>query len=85
MAALPLAFYLPATGSTMLSTRGVTPRVQGAMERLFSTSEPHLASWVWIHDMDQDWVPQAIDNLTTYPSPPKATALYSSVYADLVS
>lgn len=79
VAALPLAFYAARHWVHHAKYEGVTPRVQGAMERLFNPSEPYLASWVWIHDVDQDWVPQSIDNLTQYPSPPKATALYYAV------
>jgi ankyrin repeat protein len=88
VAALPLAFYAARHWVHHAKYEGATPRVQGAMERLFNPSEPYLASLVWIHDVDQYWVLHSIDNLKKYPSPPEATALYYAVlcgFSDLAN
>jgi len=76
LAGFPLAFYAARHWVYHARYEGVTPRVQDVMERLFNPNWPYLASWVWIHDADQDGVLRTIDDLTKYPHKPRATALY---------
>lgn len=33
----------------------VANRVRGGLERLFDPDRPHLAAWVWLHDIDNFW------------------------------
>ena len=76
LAGFPLAFYAARHWVYHARYEGVTPRVQDGMERLFNPNWPYLASWVWIHDVDQDGVRRTIGDLTKYPHKPRATALY---------
>jgi len=46
------------------------------MEELFNPTKPYLSAWVWIHDVDDDWLRQSIDSLTQIPSLPREIALY---------
>jgi hypothetical protein len=56
----------------------MAPPIQGAVEQLFNPSEPYLAAWTWIHNVDRD-VARAIGPLTEYPLRLKGTALYYAV------
>ena len=57
----------------------VALRVQDAMEQLFDPSKPYLASWVWIHDVDQHRFQESVDTLMDHPLVPEATVLYYAV------
>jgi ankyrin repeat protein len=83
LATFPLAFYAAQHWFVHAKHEGVSPRVQDAMEQLFNPSKPHLAAWVWIHDVDQGRFRRSIDSLDDHPSPPEATALYYAAICGL--
>jgi ankyrin repeat protein len=72
----PLAFYAAQHWVDHAKFGDVTSRIQDTMERLFNPSEPYLASWVWIHDVDGGQIRESTGSLAKYPTVPKATALY---------
>ena len=71
----PLALYAAQHWVEHAKYEDVGSRVQNAMEELFNPTNPYLASWVWLHDVD-DWNRRSIDDLTELPSQPSGTALY---------
>ena len=75
----PLAFYAAQHWVDHAKHMDVASRFQGAIEQLFNPSNPYLAAWTWIHDMDSRWVREAIDDYEELPTQPKATALYYAV------
>jgi hypothetical protein len=83
LARFSLAFYAAQHWFVHAKHEGVEPRIQDIMEMLFNPSNPYLAAWVWIHDVDRDWDPRSIDALADRPSDPKATALYYAVSCGL--
>ena len=87
LATFPLALYAAQHWFVHATYEGVAPRVQGAMEQLFNPSEPYLAAWVWIHDVDPEWFEfrKLINRLglADHPPPPRATALYYAVSCGL--
>jgi ankyrin repeat protein len=70
----PLAFYAAQHWFDHAKYEDVEPQVQDAMEELFNSTKPYLASWVWIHDVDQDR--KTAGKLPDHPSVPEATSLY---------
>jgi len=74
IAMYPLALYAAQHWFNHAKHEDVSSQVQDAMEQLFDSSKPYLASWVWVHNVDG--VRSSIDDLEDHPSPPKATALY---------
>ena len=72
----PLAFYSARYWVDHAKYEDVASRIQGAMEELFNPSEPYLAAWTWIHDVDSYKVRETIDDLEERPERPNATALY---------
>ena len=68
----PLALYAAQYWVQHARYEDVASRVQTAMEELFNPTKPHLAAWVWIHDVDED----GVHDLTQPPSSPRGTALY---------
>jgi ankyrin repeat protein len=76
LATFPLAFYAAQHWFAHVKYEDVEPRVQDAMEELFNPTKPYLASWVWIHDVDEDEDRKTIDRLPDHPSVPEATSLY---------
>jgi ankyrin repeat protein len=81
LATFPLAFYAAQHWFDHARYEDVEPRVQDAMEGLFNPTKSYLASWVWIHDVDQDR--KTIDTLPDHPSVPEATSLYYAVSCGL--
>jgi ankyrin repeat protein len=81
LATFPLAFYAAQHWFHHAKYEDVELRVEDAMEELFNPSKPYLASWVWIHDVDQ--YRKTIDTLPDHPSVPEATALYYAVSCGL--
>lgn len=79
LATFPLAFYAAQNWVSHAKFDDVTPQVQDVMERFFEPSEPYLAAWAWIHDVDRCWVARSIDDLLERPSRPEVTALYYAV------
>jgi len=76
LATFPLAFYAAHHWVDHAKFDDVEPRIQDTLEQLFNPSKPYLMMWIWIHDMDSDWIRESIDALAEHPSSPKATALY---------
>ena len=77
----PLAFYAAQHWADHAKNEDVGSRIQDAMEQLFDPSNPYLASWTWIHEVDF-WGPgplKTIDTLGERPTRPKSTALYYAV------
>ena len=68
----PLALYAAEHWVEHARYEDVASRVQTAMEELFNPTKPHLAAWVWIHDVDEN----GVHDLTQPPSSPRGTALY---------
>jgi hypothetical protein len=68
----PLALYAAKYWVQHARYEDVASRVQTAMEELFNPTKPHLAAWVWIHDVDE----HGVHDLTQPPSSPRGTALY---------
>ena len=53
--------------------RNVSSHIEEVMERLFDPAKPHFAAWVWLHDIDHDWIePMSSIN----PTRPEAVPLY---------
>jgi hypothetical protein len=63
----PLALYAAEHWVEHARYEDVASRVQTAMEELFNPTKPHLAAWVWIHDVDD----HGVHDLTQPPSPPR--------------
>ena len=74
----PLALYAAEHWVEHAKFEDVALRFQDDMERLFNPSNPYLAAWVRIFDVDHEGHVGGL--LAKYPPPPKATALY---YASL--
>ena len=68
----PLASYAAQHWVEHARYEDVASHVQTAMEELFNPTKPHLAAWVWIHDVDEF----GVHDLTQPPSSPRGTALY---------
>jgi ankyrin repeat protein len=81
LATFSLVLYAAQHWFVHFKYEGVAPLVQDAMEQLFNPTKPYLASWVWIYDVDLDYVRRS--NLADRPSRPKATALYYAVSCGL--
>ena len=79
----PLAFYAAQYWLDHAKYEDVASLVQDDMEQLFNPNEPHLAAWVWLHDVDRNSDQQSIDRLTDRPSHPEETALYYAVSCGL--
>ncbi|KAF8500753.1 ankyrin repeat-containing domain protein [Russula emetica] len=75
----PLAFYAAQHWVEHTMYEGVASRFKVHIEQLFNPSNPYLAAWTWIHDVDSDQVRETIDVLEERPTRPKATALYYAV------
>jgi hypothetical protein len=75
LATFPLAFYAAQHWVGHAKFEDVALRIQDPIERLFDPRDSYLASWMWIHDADQDHK-RSIDTLEEHPSRPLATALY---------
>ena len=70
---LPLAPYAARYWVNHAQFRNVSSHIQGVMELLFDSKRPHFASWVWLHDIDRDWIKPM---LKTHPTRPEAMPLY---------
>ena len=73
----PLAFYAAEHWVKHAKFEDVALWIQDGMERLFNPTNPYLAAWNWIYDVESGY---ARRRLAKHPSRPKATALY---YASL--
>jgi hypothetical protein len=75
----PLAFYAAQHWVDHAKYEDVASRIQDVTEQLFNPSNPYLASWTWIHDVDSDRAQETIDTLEERPMVPKEPALYYAV------
>ena len=70
---LPLALYAARHWVNHAQFRNVSSHIQEDMEALFDPAKPHFAAWVWLHDVDRDWMkPMSM----THPMRPEAMPLY---------
>jgi ankyrin repeat protein len=76
----PLALYAAQHWYHHAIYEDSAPRVKGAMERLFDSSGPYLAAWLWIHDVVRPEFRPSIDSLTDRPSRPKESLLYYAIF-----
>jgi ankyrin repeat protein len=83
LASFPLAFYAAQNWFNHAKYEGVAPRVQDAMNLLFDSRKPYLAAWVWIHDVERNWIQKSINTLTHRPMRPTASALYYAALCGL--
>jgi len=75
----PLALYAAQNWVKHAKYKDVASRVQGFMEDLFNPKKPHLASWISLHDVAQDWIQEYIlADGSTDSSLPEAAALFYS-------
>ena len=72
----PLAFYAAQHLIDHAKYEDVASRLQDAMEQLFNPSNPYLAAWTWIHNVDSNQVRKTIYSLKERPKRPEGTALY---------
>ena len=84
LSVFPLAFYAAQHWFEHAKYEDVASRVQDDMQQLFNPNKPHLAAWVWLHDVDRNSDQQSIDRLTDHPSRPEETALYYAVSCGLI-
>ena len=69
----PLAPYAARYWVDHAQYRNVAPHIQEVMERLFDPMEPHFSAWLWLYDIDRDWIePMA----KMQPTRPEAVPLY---------
>ena len=76
----PLALYAAQHWYHHAIYEDSAPRVKGAMERLFDSSRPYLAAWLWIHDVVRPEYRPSIDSLTDQRSRPKESLLYYALF-----
>ena len=77
LATFPLAFYAAQYWTDHAKFEDVALRIQDDIERLFNPCSPYLAAWVWIYDMDMEYVQRSTGPFgEQHPSLPNATALY---------
>jgi hypothetical protein len=69
----PLAPYAARHWVNHAQFRNVSSHVEKTMERLFDPAWPHFLAWVWLHDIDRDWIEPMSK---THPTQPEATPLY---------
>ena len=75
LARYPLVSYAAEQWVNHVKFENVASRFEDILERLFNPKMPHLAAWVWVHDVDRPWSRRAINDLPEHPPPPDATAL----------
>jgi ankyrin repeat protein len=73
----PLARYAARHWIDHAQFGNVSSHIREDMERLFDPAKPHFAAWVWIHDVDRNWIEPMS---TAHPTSPEAEPLY---YASL--
>jgi ankyrin repeat protein len=74
-----LAFYASQHWVDHAKYEDVASQFRDAIEELFNPSNPYLAAWTWIHDVDSGQVRETIDDLEERPKQPEGTALYYAV------
>jgi hypothetical protein len=73
MAHYPLALYAARHWVDHAQFKNVAPHIQGAMDRLFDPSKPHFVAWIWLYDIDHQWIKSMS---TIHPTRPEAVPLY---------
>jgi hypothetical protein len=71
----PLAFYAAQYWVDHARFEDVESRIEDAIKQLFDPRSPHLAAWIWIHNIEWEHK-QTINSLEERLSPPEATSLY---------
>jgi Ankyrin repeats (3 copies) len=74
----PLALYAAQNWVKHAKYEDVASRVQGFMEDLFNPKKPHLAAWISLHDVAQDWYRELSSHRSTDSSLPETVALFYS-------
>ena len=74
---VPLALYAARHWADHAQFGDVSSHIQDAMGRLFDPTQSHFAAWVWLYDIDHDWVEHMSGS---NPTLPRAVPLY---YASL--
>jgi hypothetical protein len=69
----PLAPYAARHWVDHAKFKGVLSHIQEAMERLFDPAKPQFSAWVWLYDIDHDWIKPMS---TIHPMRPEAVPLY---------
>src|SRR5260370_15183087 len=77
MSDFPLAAYAARYCVDHAQFRDVSSHIQEVIEHLFDPSRPHFMAWVWLYDIDRNWIKPMS---TTHPTRPEAVPLY---YASL--
>src|SRR5260370_36349220 len=77
MSDFPLAAYAARYWVDHAQFRDVSSHIQEVIEHLFDPSRPHFMAWVWLYDIDRNWIKPMS---TTHPTRPEAVPLY---YASL--
>jgi len=75
---LPLAFYAAQYWVGHAQFKDVSSRIGDAMGRLFDAKRPHLAAWIWIHNVKWE-NKRTIDDLEESPPSLEGTPLYYAV------
>jgi len=75
----PLASYAAEHWVDHAQFEGVSSCIQDAMERLFDRDMPHLATWVWLYDLDNP-----PSGPSTHPNVPNAVPLYYAAFCGLL-
>jgi ankyrin repeat protein len=73
----PLAPYAARHWVDHAKFKDVSSHIQEVMERLFGPAKPQFSAWVWLYDIDHDWIKPMS---TIHPMRPEAVPLY---YASL--
>ena len=69
----PLAPYAARHWVDHAQFGNVSSHIREVMERLFDPAKPHFAAWVWLYDIDHNWMnPMS----TIHPTRPEAVPLY---------
>ena len=81
IAHLPLTPYAARHWADHAQFMNVSSHAKDVMKPLFDPAKPHLAAWVWLHDMDRHWI-QPMP--TMRPTQPEAVPLYYATLCGFV-
>src|ERR1019366_1789487 len=70
----PLALYAAQHWVDHAKFEDVALRIQDDMGRLFNPSDPYLAAWVWIYNVERGYLRGSVN--AQHPTLPNGTALY---------
>ena len=69
----PLASYAARHWVNHAQFRNVSSHIEEVMERLFDPARPQFLAWVWLYDIDHDWMKPMSK---VHPTRPEAVPLY---------